>query len=64
VRIEGEALWVHTQARNEEVQVTSLGGRRFSTKYGVIEFLMDENGTVTGLQVANAVTFPRVKVGD
>jgi CubicO group peptidase (beta-lactamase class C family) len=64
VRIEGEALWVHTQARNEEVQVAPLGGRHFSTKYGVIEFLVDEDGTVTGLQVGNAATFPRVEVGD
>ena len=60
VRIEGETLLVHTQAQNEEVQLTPLGGARFSTKYGVLEFLVTEDGTVTGLQVANAVTFPRV----
>jgi CubicO group peptidase (beta-lactamase class C family) len=61
VRIEEETLFVHTQARNEEVQLTPLGGRRFSSKYGVIEFQVTEDGTVTGLLFANAVTFPRVE---
>jgi CubicO group peptidase (beta-lactamase class C family) len=64
VRIEGEALFVHTRAQNEEIRLTPLDGRRFSTKYGLIEFQVDENGTVTALRVANAVTFPRVEVGD
>jgi CubicO group peptidase (beta-lactamase class C family) len=62
VRIEGKALFAYTQARNEEVQLMPLGDVRFSSKYGVIEFLVAEDGTVTGLQVGSAVTFPRVEV--
>jgi hypothetical protein len=64
VRIEEETLLVHTRARDDEVQLTPLGDRRFSSKYGVIEFLVAEDGTVTGLQVGNAVTFPRVEADD
>ena len=64
VRLEDGTLFVHTQAQNEEVQLTPLGGRRFSTKYGLIEFQVDENDTVTGLRVANAVTFPRVEADE
>jgi hypothetical protein len=63
-RIEEGTLWVHTQARDEEVQLTPLGGPRFSSKYGILEFQVAEDGAVTGLRVADAVTFPRVEEGD
>ena len=59
--MEGEALYAHTRARDEEIQLTPLGGTQFSSKYGVLEFQVTEDGTVTGLRVGNAVTFPRVE---
>ncbi len=58
-RVEQEKLFVHSQAEQAEFLCTAVSDTRFAWRQGQIDFLLNEDGTVTKLLVAATELYER-----